>query len=188
MVIEQMPTDLIFVQTESLGEIETQQKLIFLDIDGVMNNDKEPRIPSSHNCINERNLKALNYIFQEVPDVKVVLSSSWRYERTAKECADLVNHYFDMYGIPVVGRTPVVITPESCKPIYTLQELENGNTVCSRGYEIKYIVDRVNPTRYVIVDDWDNFLDEQRDNHVRTDLEWGLTLENAERVIQILNN
>lgn len=187
MQITTMPKGLEFKQTQYFDRDMKCEKILFLDIDGVLTNEYESRMSGSHNCINESNLNNLLYILDNVPNLKIFLSSSWRYERDLDQCNQLIKYYFGMYMLNLHGRTPVVITPKVLNSEWQIQELANNNLVCSRGYEIKYVVDALRPKQYVILDDWDNFLDEQRDFHVRTNSKTGLTFEDAEVVIHILN-
>lgn len=188
MVIENIQQELRFEQTEYFDSNISYENVIFLDIDGVLTNDIEDRMQGSHHCINESNLNNLLHILENVDNVKIFLSSSWRYKRDVQKCNELVKYYFGIHMIDIVGRTPVVITPSDVEVLdIQKQILDDKRLVCSRGYEIKYVVDKIRPVRYVILDDWDNFLDEQRDFHVRTNSVTGLTRENAEEVISILN-
>lgn len=57
-------------------------KIIFLDIDGVLNNRKSDTLlfecdPSNYK-LDENNLKCLDYILNNVKDCKIILSTSWR--------------------------------------------------------------------------------------------------------------
>lgn len=183
----EMPTELQFNQTDLFYQNIKGCKLLFLDVNGVISNKSEPCMIGSNNCINERNLNNLYYILENVPDIKVILSSSWRYQRSIEDCQNLVNHYFGISNLNVVGRTPCVTTPEELSENIVQQVLTNNKIVYSRGYEIKYVVDRLEPSHYVILDDLHNFLDEQKEYHIQTNSLLGLTLEDAKQAIEILN-
>ena len=58
-----------------------------------------------------------------------------------------------------------------------------------RGMEIKEWLDKhgKNVSHYVIIDDMDNFFPEQKSHFVLTDPEVGITDEDADKAIKILN-
>jgi hypothetical protein len=52
-------------------------KIIFLDIDGVLNRHI---LQNNGYCgIEQPHVQALNYILAKVPEAKIVVSSAWRY-------------------------------------------------------------------------------------------------------------
>lgn len=148
-------------------------KIIFLDIDGVLNS--------------EQFFKALyrdkNYAFKEfcpiacsnlieilveIPDVKIVVSSTWRIGRTIQELEDIL---FNNAGVPrgtVIGKT---------------SEVRNR-----RGAQIEdWIKEETNPVaeRFVILDD-DSDMKPYMDRLVRTNGRHGLQLEDARRAVRLL--
>ena len=100
---------------------------------------------------------------------KVVLSSTWRlFEESRKEVAKQVCEFID-------------VTPRLFSGIYAPKE---------RGHEIKQWLDQhPEVTRYAILDDNSDMLEEQLPNFFKT--EWfgdgGLNQEIADRVIAHLN-
>lgn len=52
--------------------------LIFLDIDGVLNNESTHSRINGHRGLDPRNVRELNRLVETVPGVKLILSSSWR--------------------------------------------------------------------------------------------------------------
>ena len=89
-------------------------KLIFLDIDGVLNNTKDVKKYRLFLKGERRVLidiepffyfkKLLKEIEEEKLDVRVVISSSWRLGTTASDWKLLFKHYFDDENI-ILGRT-----------------------------------------------------------------------------------
>jgi len=143
-------------------------KIIFLDIDGVLNSRK---------CSEEKHFKGsvqicpeliqnLNRIIRET-GAGIVVTSTWRLAGLAK-----IRRRLKIVGVEgkIIGITP--------------------DTYFSRGMEIsfwececpkKYISDN-----YVILDDYDDFFDYQKQYLVRTDSSVGLSEKNADRAIEIL--
>ena len=59
-------------------------KVIFLDIDGVLNSGMSDGYKDSPWFIDPLNVKAINRLFKEIPDVFVCLSSSWKIPHVRK--------------------------------------------------------------------------------------------------------
>lgn len=177
-----------FSQTEHVDTNTNSDTLIYLDINGVLNNpDIYDRV--SNHCINKVNLESFKFILRNCPQASIILSSSWRYNRNLRQCKGLINRYFNIPNAKVIGRTPVVRLDDKdlcnishdeismCKA-----ELRN----ISRALEIEYVNQILNPTNYVILDNIDNFLDHQIPYCVNVDPLRGLTLEDAYHALEIL--
>ena len=73
-------------------------KVIFLDVDGVLNSDdyfdkiENMNIEGIENDIDVEKIKLLRMAIEET-DAKVVLSSSWRYTRKAQSLKELLLRY-----------------------------------------------------------------------------------------------
>lgn len=113
---------------------ENRVKIIFLDIDGVLNSDeyfekiKELNIHGIESEIDTNKIKLLKRAIDETK-AKVVLISSWRYTRRAKELKEMLACY-EIY----VDSTPFINH--------------------KRGLEIKkWLLDHPNVEDYVILDD-----------------------------------
>lgn len=109
-------------------------KVIFLDVDGVLNSDDyfdktmNLNIQGIESEIDVEKIKILKKAIVET-GAKVVLSSSWRYTRKAQELKELLSHY----GI-YTDSTPFI---------------QN-----KRGLEIKkWLIDNSDVDDYVILDD-----------------------------------
>ena len=118
-------------------------KVIFLDVDGVLNSDeyfdkiKNLNIDGIQSEIDVEKIKLLNIAINETK-VKIVLTSSWRYTRNAQELRKLLSEY----GIST-DSTPFI---------------QN-----ERGLEIKqYLSEHLDVEDFVIVDDevFDSYDDE----------------------------
>lgn len=153
-------------------------KVIFLDIDGVLNTNDY--ISSLMYICNENNnyfdefgykfdpraVNWLRYIINST-NAKIVISSSWRLNGKIVMCK-----MWEKRNLPgtVIGVTPYL------------------SKLRSRGEEINYWLKdtKENIESYCIIDD-DNFDILQRDNLVQTDSKFGLTCQKSIEAINILN-
>lgn len=166
------------------------QKVIFLDIDGVLNSHEWYEL--YHNsrydkCLNSdgtmlydrdidyRSVLLLNEIYKKVPNVGIVITSTWRFDME-----DTVSRLKNQgLLIPVIGSTE----KNNSAGIYG---------TCPRGLQIKkWIDDTIYATNdplmnYVIFDDDTDMLYDQRDNFIHTNYEIGLTKDDVEKAISIL--
>lgn len=145
-------------------------KLIFLDIDGVMNSGFSKRSDKHFSLAFDDNaVTNLKYILKHT-EAKIVVSSTWRLGETVESLKkDLFSHYeLDNY---IVGVTPYF--QETIRGL----EIESYTANCTKE-EI---------TNIVILDD-DSDMGSLLKYHVKTNAIYGLTLEDANRAIQILNS
>jgi hypothetical protein len=108
-------------------------KLIFLDIDGVLNCPKTPNPRSFPYVIDDRLLARFRQLLERT-GASVVLSSTWRYDPAGIFSAK-------RYGVPFIDVTPDMPNEPRCKEI--LEWLRNHPEV----------------TRYVVIDDEDDELE-----------------------------
>lgn len=165
-------------------------KIIFLDIDGVLNSEDwyERRSKEYSNIeISEKYPKyefdplsvvSLNMITNET-NASIVISSSWRHGKTLDQLTEL----FTSVGITgdVVGFTDD----------FTYNELSNGKEIINyripRGCEIDYWIKNNKIENYLILDDDIDMLYSQKDNFIPINAWHGLTKDNALESIKILN-
>lgn len=162
-------------------------KVIFLDIDGVLNvcypeHDEYGRIFHPNFVDN------LKRVIDET-GAKIVISSTWRYGGLQR-----MKDLWEKRNLP--GEV-IDITPD-CNDLFNegsfvfLDQIE-------RGHEVEYwLNEHPEVERYVIFDDDNDFLPHQRGNFVRTgnninhpdalDIGYGLTNECANKAIRILNS
>jgi hypothetical protein len=133
-------------------------KILFLDIDGVVNGDETLRRNRRH--IDPQLAAIVRGILTAVPGLQLVLSSAWRYvafgrravERRIAPCYD--------------------VTP-------TLHD-----TSLERGHEIEaWLMEHPGVVRYAILDDAPAMLPHQMPNVFLTSPETGITQEIADRVV-----
>ena len=151
------------------------RKILFLDIDGVLNSDafadymlEEDNVDIfNEDMLDERAIIQLKKIIMAT-DAEIVLSSSWRWY---KDTRDKVHRQLQAKDIDFVDTTPLEI-----------------DTAMSRGMEIKaWLEEHPEVERFVILDDDDLRIQEYVPYHVKTTFRYGLTREKAAEAIQILN-
>lgn len=158
-------------------------KVIFLDIDGVLN-----VIPQGHDAyggiFHPEFVDNLKRIINET-GAKIVISSSWRHSGLQK--------MLEMWNFRNLPGEVIGVTPD----LYRHVDFE-GERKMVRGDEIQATIDR-HPeiTNYVILDDDTDMLPRQMGNFVQTsnninhpdciDIGYGLTNECTNRAIRILN-
>lgn len=148
-------------------------KIIFLDFDGVLNAHKNIRAPtwaaSRHPFIwIDKELVAKVAQIVEATQAKICISSTWRMEWGAEGCKDILNYEYPGLGDNVIGETEVLST--------------------LRGIEInKWLSDKPDVTRYVILDDNGDMLADQLSFFVQTNSYAGITDADVQKAIGILN-
>lgn len=159
-------------------------KIIFLDIDGVLNvypQGRDKYGPKFHSNFVENLKEIINKT-----NAKIVISSSWK-----SDGLDILKSMWRYRNLP--GEI-IDITPD----LYFIYSEKEDDSYC-RGDEIQLWLDK-HPeiVNYVIIDDDDDMLQTQMNNFVRTsknikhpdcvDIGYGLTKICAEKSIKILIN
>lgn len=161
-------------------------KVIFLDIDGVLNVYPQGR-DRFGSIFHQHFVDNLKKIIDET-GAKIVVSSTWRFAGLK-----IMQEMWDERSLPgeVIGIT------RDCNQLVGEGKFEFFDHV-ERGHEIQeWLEDHPEIERYVILDDDNDMLENQRGNFVRTanninhpdcvDIGYGLTAICAERAIRILN-
>lgn len=175
-------------------------KLIFLDIDGVLNgHDWDPKAVS--NRIRPECVQRLNRIVRAT-EARIVLSSAWRYMVHMKALTLLGFEYLlrthGGAGLRIIGLTePDEICP-ACGKKHRRKEVKydldgyqrciDCGTSATRGCQISaYLRDHPKPEAYVAIDDCD--LDITAHGHplVLTSPRSGLSERKAREAVRILN-
>ena len=154
-------------------------KIIFLDIDGVLNSREYDRRRNwnEQTDIDETRLPLVKKIVDET-GAKIVLSSTWRehWDKDPALCADdgvYINETFAKYGLEIYDKTPDL------------------GRYAERRDEVKAWLERAQDTieSFVIIDDYRFGWAELSDNFVKTEPNFGLGLEDehVKRAIEILN-
>lgn len=149
--------------------ITRKDKYLFLDIDGVLNNRnyKESTSPLTYPCsaFDPKNIAIFNKLLEDIPDLQVIISSSWRTDNNLQNIFDNAEIKCHIQGI-----TPFM----TCG--------------YSRGDEIKEWL-RTCPSKdytYVILDDCNDYNESQEQYLVLTDDRYGLTEEDCEKIKKII--
>lgn len=147
------------------------QKILFLDIDGVLNSEyyynTSSDLSNSQSKFDPVAIELIKKLIKEF-SLKIVVSSTWRYGAVDRLMHELKKHklidylYHDWF-------TPVI------HPAH-------------RGTEIKLWLD-LHPEvgDYIIIDDDENILEEQMNRFVKTGLHKGMTEEHYHRVREIFS-
>ncbi len=168
------------------------KKIIFLDIDGVLcplhyENALFKMWKASNGAIKSKddfgklfffqNCEALKKIIDET-GAKIVISSTWRKEGEIK-MRDMWNHR-NLSG-EIIGITP------NEEDLVNFGKFEFFDDVC-RGHEIEHWIEINNfKGKYVIIDDTKDMLPSQKKYFILTNEHYGLTDEDANKAISILN-
>jgi len=111
--------------------MQLYKNLLFLDVDGVLNSrawmtENQAAMQAERgNMFHHLNPEAgalLQRTLDEVQDVCIVLSSTWRFNHPPEE----LKRWFALTGLhaPIVGYTPEILTPEHLKPLR--RDLQRG--------------------------------------------------------------
>lgn len=144
--------------------MNSKKKVLFLDIDGVLNSRKTLGVYGEH--LSSEMVRRLNKIVK-LTDCDVVLSSSWRTLFTLEVFHAMMFNQGMTYCHKIVGKTE------------TLSSF--------RGKEIKDYLDR-HPEYdvYCILDDETDMLDEQKPFFIRTNWDTGLTEDDVVKALELL--
>lgn len=154
-------------------------KILFLDIDGVLNSDRydreKDRMKSGN--IDETRLDLIKEIVDKT-DAKIVLTSTWRHHWHPNEelCDDTgkeLNRVFNAHGVEIFDKTPrlALFTDRS-------DEIKEWLEFCSEEIE-----------SFAILDDFMYGWGDLEPYFVKTSpqIGYGLEKNHAERIISILN-
>lgn len=191
------------ITIKELININKQIKIIFLDIDGVLNNgimtsDEYLQIDIYGSQFSTQNIQNLKKIIDETA-AYIVVSSTWRHNATPDEKIVGLEYLQNMWkdrNLPgeVIDITPYYFVNKG--PNNQLDSLikPSCNSI-PRGYEIKmwlfslgYGYSKSIISNYVILDDDQDMLYEQRNNFIKIDAMYGLTKENTKETIKLLNH
>lgn len=174
-------------------------KIIFLDIDGVLNSDQYNRWKYKHHMRNQgfgsidpRECYRMAR-FCEEHNVKLVISSSWRNGNSWKQTYDeFMNEGFEdlpyrHHGMKALAPYIVGVTPY-CESRHRGTEIQCFFDITNGKYPTykKVMKEDFVIANYCIVDDDDDMLKSQMNNFVQTDPLIGITRKNYRKIKQIL--
>lgn len=150
-------------------------RVIFLDYDGVVNtpmwNDKGTKCTYNFPKDNKvNNFQAVQWISEccQKFHYDIVVTSTWRWSPNYQDC--LINGGLRP-GIEILGRTENLWHPD--------------HDTC-RGDEIaKYLADHSEINYYMIIDDEDDMLPEQKDHFIQTNDDVGFNISDFKRFEKI---
>ena len=168
--------------------MKEEKKVIFLDIDGVLNTKdwhcrmtKDTPQDEFGFAFDPAAVSNLAHIIDET-GAEIVISSSWKFYGVPK-----LREMWEIRSLPgsILDITPNTVSDDILLNA-NLEEMELG--VC-RGNEIKEWLSRHKGevSNYVIIDDFDDLLPEQDNHSVITNTLIGITEQDADKAIRILN-
>lgn len=154
-----------------------KMRVIFLDIDGVLNNHK--KMSNGYCGIDSNCVYYFNRILRVIPDAKIVISSAWRYlilksSMTVKGFGELLLSH----GVECYARVISHTVSDEEEPL--------------RDKQIQLWIDNNKVNNFVILDDLgesDGFTWKlNRSKLVACDGETGITMKDVSKAIEILEN
>jgi len=166
-------------------------KIIFLDIDGVLNSvdfaernyKKTGKGLLMSDFLDPFAVDGMKKFLDKHPDIRLVISSSWRYGDVHETVDFFRRNGMSPLADYVIGDTPRSYSGERGKEIQWFLE-HIGTDVMG-----DFIIDNdIKVDRYVIVDDEDfDMLDFQKENHlVKIDSQYGITNNDYDKIEKIL--
>lgn len=153
---------------------KSMKKLIFLDIDGVLNNESLLR----QNIFLCPTKVSLLSTFCKYNNIDIVISSSWREVYCLDELKSMLYKEGFVNIDSIIDVTPVGKDLAMDKTAYIF-----------RGYEIEnWLNKQAVQYNYVILDDTPDFLDFQKDRFVLTDFNEGLDIKHLRKMLKIFNS
>ena len=159
-------------------------KIIFLDIDGVLNTcwwDRKTPVDKYGYAFDPNAVANLAKIINET-GADIVVSSTWKFMGLPQ--------MLDMWkerGLPgkIIDMTPNTVSDE----VLLVVDLEQMELTPIRGMEVQEWLNTKGKkvSHYVILDDMDNMLPEQQSHFVQTNPEVGIIEDDANKAIVILN-
>lgn len=144
-------------------------KVIFLDIDGVLNNQEVFKRKKEIRVWDEKCIDRLNRITEET-GAKIVISSTWR---RSNDFYSAIKNEMGITG-EIIGKTP--------------DYLPRGEPEIYRGDEIQaWLDENPNVKKFIILDD-DSDMAHLMFHLLQTETKIGLTDEHAEEAIRRLKN
>lgn len=163
------------------------RKIIFPDFDGLLNTEHYQGLlryqgepwQDEHGAFFDPNaVKQLRRII-DATDADIVIESSWKYLGL-----DAMKELWKVRNLP--GRV-IDITPSSVSDEYLLKNLDTTMLHC-KGMEIaSWLSEQAEDIRYAIIDDEYVILDSQLPHFILTNPYEGITEEQTNRAISILN-
>jgi hypothetical protein len=182
-------------------------KVIFLDIDGVLNSNdwyvyRHGKMLAGDIVkeypLHEFDPKAivrLNKIIAQT-GAKIIVSSTWRKGRRIEDLQELLTNVGcigeviditpSMYGTSIGGQKDGYTIPRGCEIDWSLNKYGFSRIKWSEDYQDE-VIEKAEIKNYVILDDDSDMLYDQTEHFINCDSLYGLTDEEADKSIEILN-
>lgn len=161
-------------------ESNKYDKVIFLDIDGVLKPiiSKDERMKDKYgDLFNNHNIDILASIIEQT-GAKIVITSTWKYNGL-----DNMRNLWQYRNLP--GEI-IDITPSEMDVVDA--GMEDFYDLVKRGHEIQLWIDNNNfKGNYVILDDVEDFLENQQSHFIKIDSTNRLDDRYVDRIISVLN-
>lgn len=165
------------------------RKVVFLDIDGVLNTERQhwhcqmngiAPVDRFGYAFDPKAVANLATILTEA-GAELVISSSWK--------SIGITNIVDLWEERGLPGTIIGITPNTVSDVFLLNaDLDNLELMPIRGLEIKEWLAKHGKqvSHYAIIDDESGMLPEQLSHFVQTNPQFGITKKDAEKIITIL--
>lgn len=161
-------------------------KVIFLDVDGVLNsnfwNDIHQREISDGTLIDAEKVQLLGQLIRSTK-AKVVLHSGWKFWfdseiNPLRKEAERLKKMFEEEGIKI----------ESLTPDHTTEEIKINKkfSLVKAGEILSWISEHSSVDRWIVIDDLDLHNEEIEKHQIKTDAGIGLTVEDIRKAEQML--
>ena len=181
-------------------------KLIFLDVDGVLNYEGFIPLEKTAFALSDLHIKRLANIIEKTKNCKIVLTTNWRYKTIAiKALYDKMSKIGNLnIDKVVIGHTKLDnLRYFNCNPS---KKINNNDLSNQRAFEIKEYLDTINNNnnnnkniKYIVVswiaiDDTDislfsnQTMQFMKGHLLLTDSKVGITDDNVQTAIQMLNS
>lgn len=142
--------------------------ILFLDVDGVLNNAELLDWAGKH-ALGDEQLALLQKIIAST-GAKIVLTSTWRLHEDALA---ILKSILARFSLEIFDKTTLLIPRKLSMSVYRCEEIEEW-------------LDRHTVEKFAILDDKSHAGFDMEENFFKTDFEIGLTNEIAESIIQHL--
>lgn len=151
--------------------------VIFLDVDGVLNNHG-PVLE-----ILEINARALLWLVREIPELEIVLSSAWRYRGCGprstfgQKLSDALSYRESREVIRrVIGQTPPDLEPDPPRTFFE----RRSDTIR------RYLTENPVDGNWIAIDDLEDIETLGEGHFIRTDPSVGFTMKDALKALELL--
>lgn len=166
---------------------ERIMKVIFLDIDGVLNskqwNESHQKEIEGGKLIDSTTVRLLAEIVQQTGSL-IILHSGWRFwldeslQAIRKESENLLN-LLEENGLSIYAMTPDLTTEE-------IRRTKEFGRVKAKEI-LLWLEQNENVESWIVLEDLDLLNDRVRNRQVQTNSEYGMTQEDVEIAIKMLN-